>query len=449
MINRELYKQLLQWKKSKNRKPLVLTGARQVGKTFLLKLFGKQEYNSVIYLNFEEDRNLKNFFIDNLNPSNIIENISIYINQTIDQQHFNNTLIILDEIQETPEAIKSLKYFYENMPNLHIAAAGSLLGVKLDNFSGFPVGKVNFLNLYPLNFLEFLAAIGQTKQHSMLTKLLKSNSPTQQIADPIHQQLIVELKKYFFIGGMPEVVARYIETQNLLTIQVIQQEILKAYMLDFGKHANKEQIMKITQIWESIPNQLAKENKKFNFSYINQNARSREYKDALSWLMDAGLIYKSYNLSTPKLPLPHYSEHNFFKIFLFDVGLLSAMSNIPARTVIEMDVKRENIISEFYGAFTENFVAQELFMQRQQLNYWTSKGIAEVDFIVEHDLNIYPLEVKAGVSHHKKSLLEYEKKYQPKLLLRASLMNLKKDHNIINIPLYLVGNLFELISNLY
>ncbi|MGD0465544.1 MAG: DUF4143 domain-containing protein [Gammaproteobacteria bacterium] len=345
-------------------------------------------------------------------------------------------------MQEAPAALNSLKYFYEHANHLHIAAAGSLLGIKLANTSGFPVGKVNFLDLYPLSFLEFLEAIGNNKQHQFLMQLLennKSNSFTKQIPEPIHEQLIALLKKYLFIGGMPEVVAQYIATKDLLSIKDIQQSILKAYALDFAKHAPKEQIMKITQIWECIPSQLAKENKKFIFSAIRQSARGREYETALSWLVDAGLIYKSYDISTPKLPLSGYKNHNFFKVFLFDVGLLAAMSNIPAKSVIE----ENSIVSEFYGAFTKNFVAQELFTKKEQLYYWTSSGTAEVDFIIEHDLNIYPLEVKAGISRKKKSLLVYNDKYQPKLLLRTSLMNLKQNGNIYNIPLYLVGKLIN------
>jgi uncharacterized protein len=436
MINRDLYQQLILWKNSKNRKPLILRGARQVGKTFLLKSFGKQEYKSVIYLNFEENPKLANLFSEGLNPLVVLDNISIYTNQFIDQQDLNNTLIILDEIQEAPTALNSLKYFQEHANTIHIAAAGSLLGIQLANTKGFPVGKVNFLDLYPLTFLEFLAAIGKNKLYSFLSNSIIDPKISEPIPEPIHEQIIVLFKKYLFIGGMPEVVLEYITNKNLLTIKELQKSILAAYNLDFAKHAPKEQIIKITQIWGSIVNQLAKENKKFIFSAVRSSARAREYENAISWLVDAGLIYKAYDISTPKLPLSRYKNCNFFKIFLFDVGLLSAMSNIPAKSVIE---ENNNILSEFYGAFTENFVAQELFKNMQQLYYWTSAGTAEIDFIIEHNLNIYPLEVKANISRKKKSLLSYNEKYKPPLLLRTSLMNLKKDGNIYNVPLYLIG----------
>lgn len=427
-MKRDLYQELLAWKASKNRKPVILRGARQVGKTYLLKLFGQKEYANYTYLNFEADPKLGDFFVGALKPSTILENISIYLDQDIQPE---NSLLIFDEVQESPGALNSLKYFQEQANQFHIAAAGSLLGVKLVNTKGFPVGKVNFLDLHPLTFFEFLTAVGKEKQRDFLTQIKNF----KEVPEPIHQELVGLLKKYMFIGGMPEVVSEYVESNDFALVRKIHKEILDAYVLDFAKHAPTEQLMKITQIWESIPSQLAKENKKFIFSALQKSARGREYETAIQWLADAGLIYKSYNISTPKLPLSGFANKNAFKIFLLDVGLLSAMSNIPAKSIVDDD----KLFSEFNGAFTENFVAQELVGNNFQLYYWTSEGNAEVDFVLEYDMTIFPLEVKAGMSRKKKSLLAYADKYQPKWLLRACLMNLRKDGNISNFPLYMIS----------
>lgn len=434
-MKRDIYPQLLAWKEAKNRKPLILMGARQVGKTHLLRTFGAQEYESSVYLNFEEDKALDRLFAANLKPSVILENVSAYLGQTIKPE---TTLLIFDEIQESPQALNSLKYFQEQANEFHIVAAGSLLGVLLAQTQGFPVGKVNFLDLYPLTFFEFLESIGETRLREILLNLDLSS----QIPDVLHERLLSLLKKYLFIGGMPEAVLEYIQTENLLTIKSIQHDILRAYLLDFAKHAPKEQIVKITQVWEQIPAQLAKENKKFVFSALRKSTRGREYETAIQWMASAGLIHQSFQVTTPKLPLIGYTKKNAFKVFLLDVGLLSAMSHIPPKSVVEDN----GLFNEFYGAFTENFVAQELAASQNKLYYWTSEGIAEVDFLIEQDLNIYPMEVKAGLSRKKKSLLAYAAKYQPTVLLRASLRNFKKDGNILNIPLYLAGQLKQLIA---
>lgn len=434
-MKRALYNKLLEWKSSSNRKPLILRGARQVGKTHLLKLFGKQEYTTCIYLNFEEDPQLNHFFIKNIAPSIILEHISIYLGQEI---HPENTLLIFDEIQESPAALNSLKYFCEQAKTFHIIAAGSLLGVKLAHSKGFPVGKVNFLDLYPLSFFEFLEALNKNK----LLQFLLQQTTFNPIPDPIHLDLLILLKKYMFVGGMPEAVAEYVKEENLLSVKKIQKEILDAYLLDFSKHAPPEQVIKITQVWKSIPLQLAKENKKFIFAALRKSARGREYETAIQWLADAGLIYKSYDISTPKYPLVRYAEKQAFKVFLLDVGLLSAMCNISAKAVITDN----ELFSDFQGAFTENYVAQELAVQPLSLYYWVSEGRAEVDFILEHNSKIIPLEVKAGISRKKKSLLVYDEKYHPALLLRASLLNLKKDGKVANLPLYFIAQLQKMID---
>jgi uncharacterized protein len=434
---RDAYNQLLQWKNSPRQKPLLVQGARQVGKTWLLKNFGQAEYEDVCYLNFEEVEAYKNFFTNTLDPQQILRNISVYIGKEITP---NKTLLIFDEIQECPEAITSLKYFSEQASQYPIVAAGSLLGVKLSEKKAFPVGKVNFLDLYPLTFFEFLQASGQTELRNYLEKDIINTTP---LPEPIHQKLIELLRTYMYTGGMPEAVKHYAETQNFQEVREIQIEILKAYSLDFAKHAPTIQTMRISAIWESIPKHLAKENKKFVFSAIKKSARGREYEIAIQWLLDAGLIYKSHNITKPHLPLEGYTDHQAFKIFLLDTGLLAAMCQLAPQTLLHGD----EIFTEYKGALSENLVAQELVpVQNKKLYYWTSEGKAEVDFIVSDQSQVLPLEVKYGTSQKKKSLLVYEDKYKPKLLLRTSSMNLKKDGKICNLPLYFISRFDLAIS---
>ncbi len=310
-------------------------------------------------------------------------------------------------------------------------AAGSLLGVKTAKEIGFPVGKVNFLTLYPLTFFEFLAAIGKEK----ICLFLKEHSVDEPLPNPLHEKLMQFLKIYFFIGGMPEAIAEYVKTEKLNVVREIQSEILSAYEKDFSKHAPPHEIMKITTVWKQVHRQLAKENKKFIFAALRKSARGREYEEAIQWLTDAGLIHKSYLVQSPKCPLSAYADHQAFKIFLFDVGLLGAQSNLSPQVLIHGDL----LFTEFKGALTENYVAQELIAaQHQAPYYWTSEGTAEIDFLLEGEREIYPLEVKAGTSQKKKSLLVYNQKYAPSKLIRTTAMNLKHDGNIYNYPLYLI-----------
>lgn len=348
--------------------------------------------------------------------------------------------MVLDEIQECPKALNSLKYFCEEANEYHVVAAGSLLGVKTAGEKGFPVGKVNFLHMYPLTFFEFLSALGQEK-----TRLFLEEYHTYEpIPNPMHEKLIQLLKFYFFVGGMPEVVAEYAKSERLNVVREIQLEILNAYEKDFAKHAPPNEIMKITTVWKQIHRQLAKENKKFIFAAIRKSARGRDYEDAIQWLLDAGLIHKSYLVESPKFPLSAYADNNIFKIFLADVGLLGAQSNLSPHTVIDGDL----LFTEFKGALTENYVAQELTATKhKELYYWTSEGTAEIDFLIEDDHGIYPLEVKAGASQKKKSLLVYNQKYSPVKLFRASIMNLKHDGEIYNYPLYLISRILDLLRN--
>jgi len=428
-MKRDIYSKLETWKHSARRKPLVLNGARQVGKTYAMKHFGQTSYEQVAYLNFEKDEKLGQYFEGTLDPKELIKIIGIHTDTEIEPA---NTLIIFDEIQECPKALNSLKYFCEEANEYHIVAAGSLLGVKTTGEKGFPVGKVNFLHLYPMTFLEFLSALGHEKLRLLLEDVHES------LPNPIHENLLQLLKLYFFIGGMPEAVAEYVKTEKLSVAREVQLEILNAYERDFSKHAPPHEIMKIMTVWKQVHRQIAKENKKFIFAAIRKSARSRDYEEAIQWLTDAGLIHKSYLVKSPKFPLSAYANNDIFKIFLVDVGLLAAQSNLSPQIILEGDL----LFTEFKGALTENYAAQELIAtQNREIYYWESEGQAEIDFLLENDHEIYPLEVKSGASQKKKSLLVYKQKYAPPKLIRATTMNLKHDADIYNYPLYMISRL--------
>jgi uncharacterized protein len=416
------------WKTSTRRKPLILNGARQVGKTYALQNLGKTSYKNIAYFNFERDERLAGYFVGSLGPKELVNTLSLHSRVDIEP---HNTLIIFDEIQECPRALNSLKYFCEEANEYHLAAAGSLLGVKTSGDKSFPVGKINFLSMYPLTFFEFLSALGENKLKDYLEKHIEFIP----MPEPLHEQYNTILKQYFFIGGMPEVVKTYLSTKDFNQVREVQFEILGAYERDFAKHAPHTQIMNITTVWNFIHRQLAKENKKFVFSAIRKSARGRDYEQAIQWLVDAGLIYKSYHVNTPRLPLSAYTDTNIFKLFLFDVGLLAAKSHLSKQTIIEGN----RLFTEFKGALTENYAAQALTAYRGvDLHYWTSQGTAEIDFVIEANETIYPLEVKAGVSSKKKSLLVYGDRYPDCILSRATLNNLRHDGRIYNYPLYLL-----------
>ncbi|HLB52991.1 MAG TPA: ATP-binding protein [Chlamydiales bacterium] len=431
VMKRDIYEALKAWFVSERRKPLILNGARQVGKTYALKHFGQTCYKQVAYLNFEKDERLCSYFEGSLDPKELIKILTIHSKVEIEPY---NTLLIFDEIQQCPKALNSLKYFCEEANEYHIAAAGSLLGVKTAGGKGFPVGKVNFLYLYPLTFFEFLSAIQEEK----LRKFLEELPLDQQIPSPLHEKLLQLLKFYLFIGGMPEAVAEYAKTEKLPLVREIQQEILSAYEKDFSKHAPPHEVMKISVVWAQIHRQLAKENKKFIFAAIRKSARGREYEEAIQWLSDAALIHKSYLVEAPKFPLSAYADHQSFKIYLLDVGLLGAQGNLSAQTIIDGDL----LFTEFKGSLTENFVVQELLAsQARAPYYWTSSSTAEVDYLFESDHGIYPLEIKSGTSLKKKSLLVYKERFAPAKLFRASAMNLKLEETLHNFPLYLVSQI--------
>lgn len=427
-MKRDIYKQLLEWKNNIPHKPLILKGARQTGKTYILKEFGRKEFADTAYFNFEEEPDLNSFFKNSLNPYKILEKLSIYREKTIEPR---KTLIFFDEIQESPRAITSLKYFSELAKEYYLVSAGSLLGIKIGTPTPFPIGKVTFFDLYPFSFEEFLSGLGKNKLRSLIDNISSFN-PIDEI---FHKELLKNLKLYFYIGGMPEAIKQYNANKDLTEVRKVQKDILYGYENDFRKHSSKPETIKLTNTWRNIPLQLAKENKKFKFSEISKNARAREYNEIIIWLEETGLIYKSYNIKKPKLPLSGYKKENIFKLFLLDVGLLAALLDLSPKTIIEKNI----LFSEYNGAFTENFVAQELIAKRfKDLYYWTSSRIAEVDFIVSHNENIYPLEVKAGFSKQKKSLKIYGKKYKDSILSRTTLRNFKYDGKINNYPLYAV-----------
>lgn len=430
-MKRLLYKDLKEWKNSKRRKPLLLQGARQVGKTWLVSEFGKKEYDKFIYLNFEQIPDLDTLFKNELSPTKIIENISLYLGKKITS---DETLIFFDEIQASQSALTSLKYFYEQTPEFHIIAAGSLLGVSIGKSSPFPVGKVNFMTLYPLSFPEYLIAA----EDKLLLKKIYENTKLEPFPEILHEKLIRHLKTYMFLGGMPEVVKSYIKDKDIKTARDIQNEILEAYKRDFSKYTDNSRAIKTSEVWNSIPYQLAKENKKFKYSDVRKNTRAKTYEQTVEWLSKAGLIHIAVNIGTPKLPLSGYADYTKFKIYLHDTGLLAAMLNLSSSVILDT----HKLFSEYNGAFTENFVANELINSGcKKLYYWTSKSDAEVDFIYEQNNEIFPIEVKSGMSRNKKSLISYDNKYNPKLIYRLSPRNFTKSEKFINLPLYAVANL--------
>ena len=424
-MQRLLYQNLIKWKNNPKRKPLLLQGARQVGKTYLVKDFAKREYENFFYLNFEEEPTFKNLFSNSLKAEYLLENISLYFGKKIDCE---NSLIFFDEVQAVPEAITSLKYFYEQLPGCNIIAAGSLLGVSVGRHKSFPVGKVSFLRLYPMSFIEYLSAVGE----ELIAEKLMNKSDNESLQELIHEKLLSHLKKYLFLGGMPEVLQTYLDTKDIALAREIQKEILQSYQRDFSKYSGKRDAIRISEVWRSIPHQLAKENKKFKYKEIRQTARASMYEGSIEWLRNAGLINVAYNIKSPKLPLSGYADAAKFKVYMLDNGLLGAMLNISSDVIVNPD----KLFQEYNGAFVENYVASELVMKGYELYYWKSKSDAEVDFIIQYKNKIYPLEVKSGNSRNIKSLRSYADKYNPELLIRTSPRNYIRDNEFINVPLY-------------
>jgi len=437
-MKRDIYQKLLEWKSSSRRKPLLLRGARQVGKTYILKKFGEQEYTYVAYLNFEEEPLLDDFFKQQLNPEKIISNLSLYLKHEIRPE---TDLVIFDEVQASNNALNSLKYFNEQANEYHIAAAGSLVGIKLSKPKSFPVGKVNFLNLYPLTFLEFLDAVNQSEYR----KLIENTTEFTPYPELFHREMIDLLRSYYYVGGMPEAVQYFSQTSDFFKVRDIQHEIINSYVLDFAKHSPTSDIPRLSLIWESIPNQLGRENKKFMFSAVKKSARARDYENALKWLEDAGLVIRVNLLKSAKMPLAAYADKSVFKIYTLDIGLLGAMAKISP-DILTHD---NQLFQEFKGAFAENYVAQQLTsLKETELYYWKSNGTAEVDFICQYKNDIFPLEAKAGINPRSKSLQSYDRKYHPPILSRATLLNLKHDGRICNYPLYAISLFPQLYDQL-
>ena len=429
------FEDLKKWKVSKNRKPLIIRGARQVGKTWLMQEFGKNEYEKCAYINFDNNTRMEQLFSEGFDLERIIQGLKIESGVNIEPE---NTLIIFDEIQETPSALTSLKYFYENANEYHIIAAGSLLGVAMHAGTSFPVGKVDFLDLYPLNFFEFLKALGEDE----LVDLINKND--MDLITVFTDKFKTYLKEYMFIGGMPEVVETYIDTKDFNEVRKVQEALLSAYEQDFSKHAPNNVVPRIRQLWNNIPTQLAKENKKFIYGLVKEGARAREYELALSWLIDCGLVYQVNRVNDCKIPLSAYQDFSAFKLYLLDVGLLCAMAKIDAQTILDGN----RIFVEFKGSLTEQYVLTEL---KSNINspvfYWSSdKGIAEVDYIVQIAGNNIPIEVKSGENLQSKSLKSFVQKYNTKINVRTSMSNYKKEDWLLNIPLYLIGNIENIIN---
>ncbi len=425
-MRRDLEAKLNEWKNSLSRKPVVLRGARQVGKTWLLRSFGKSDFKNIAYFNFEESRGLDQLFQGPIEPKRLLQMLSLAIGTPIIP---GETLIVFDEIQESNRALNSLKYFQEKANQYHVAAAGSLLGVEFSRPASFPVGKVDFLEMHPLSFFEFLDAAGESGLRQMLEEIRR----IEPVPELFHARLMELLRIYYLTGGMPEPLVTYLETNDVRRMREVQKGIVTSYQLDFAKHAPNADIPRIMEVWRSIPAQLARENRKFTYRSVNQRARARDYGHALSWLEEAGLIMRAFQVSVPRHPLASYADRGAFKAYLLDVGLLGALSELSPEILLRGD----SLFTEFHGALVENYVAQQIAAKSGgELYYWTSQGMAEVDFLCSTGSGIFPLEVKAGVSLKSKSLLSYDAKFSPPLLSRASLRNLKLDGRILNYPLY-------------
>lgn len=402
---------------------MVLRGARQTGKTYLLQEFGAREFDAFVYINFEQDPSAGDFFVERLHPEELLRNLSIYARHRIRP---GRDLIVFDEIQASDRALNSLKYFQEEAPEYHVAAAGSLLGIALSGPSSFPVGKVHFLDLYPMTFFEFLEAVGLEE----LRALIEATQEPTPFPEPFHKELCRHLRSYYFTGGMPEAVACFSSDGDLDDVRGIHNDILGSYVLDFAKYAESPDIPKLRRVWDSIPAQLAKANKKFVFSLLKKSARMRDYENAIEWLEKSGLIHRVFRVKAAKRPLKAYAEENIFKMYALDIGLLGALANIPP----DILVRGDRIFREYEGAFVENYVVQELKARKDlDLYYWESSGTAEVDFVCESRRSIYPLEAKAGLNTRSKSLASFDKRYAPPVLSRASLLNLKRDGRILNL----------------
>lgn len=424
---RNAIENLYEWKSKKNKKPLIIRGARQVGKTWLMKEFGRSVYKKMVYINFDNNEQMEILFNSDMAIDRIIEGLELYTNQKIDPL---DTLLIFDEIQEVPKALTSLKYFYENAPQYDIICAGSLLGVDLHHGTSFPVGKVEFLDLYPMSFSEFMIAMGKKQFVDLLKK------QDFELATTFKQEFISLLKHYYYVGGMPEAVASFSVDKDFNEVRNIQESILLAYEQDFSKHVPNQEVPRVRMLWNSIPSQLSKENKKFIYGLIKEGARAKSYEIAMMWLSDCGLIHKISRVTKPSLPLKAYEDLKAFKLFILDIGLLSCMVRLDQSVLLDGN----RLFSEFKGALTEQFVLQQLKTNTNlDAYYWTNdRGSAEIDFLIDTGKEVIPVEVKATTNLQAKSLKTYYEKYRPANSIRTAMTDYKQESWLLNLPLWAV-----------
>ncbi|MFZ2956188.1 MAG: AAA family ATPase [Candidatus Ozemobacteraceae bacterium] len=428
--------ELIKWKNRKNRKPLILKGVRQCGKTYILNEFGKESYDDIAYYNFEGNTSLAERFEQDLDSKRLIMELGVLRGKRIKPE---STLIIFDEVQFCNKALTSLKYFYEQAPEYHIVCAGSLLGITLSRPLSFPVGKVDFLTLRPMNFYEFVLA----NNESMLLEFIDELDIDTPVPKLFADKLLTLLKTYYVTGGMPEAVAKWIESKDVVEVERIQDVVLNSYELDFAKHAPAADFPRLALIWKSIPDQLAKEHGKFVYGHVKPGARAKEFEDAMQWLESSGMIYKVCKIEKPTIPLSAYSNQKYFKVYMSDIGLLRRMSRLPAGLLFEESA----LYSEFKGALAENYVLGELVSLHGDVPYyWKSGNTAEVDFIAQFDEKIVPIEVKASTNVKSRSLGVYRDKYKPEVSIRTSRLNLKKDDGLLSIPLYMLWVIEKLIK---
>lgn len=418
---------LCEWKNRKNRKPLIIEGARQVGKTWLMKEFGRQEYTNTVYINFDSNSRMAELFSADLDITRILRGIEIYTGKKINSE---DTLIIFDEVQEVPKALSSLKYFYEDAPEYHVICAGSLLGIALHGGTSFPVGKVEFMKLFPMSFREFLTATGKEQYVELLEQ------KDHQMISSFKQIYIDALKEYYYVGGMPEAVLSYSQAHDLEDVRNIQNMILAAYEQDFSKHAPVSIVPKIRMVWNSIPSQLAKENRKFIYGLLRKGARAKDYETAIMWLIDCGLIHKVSRITTPNLPLKAYEDLKAFKLYLVDIGLLGALAGLKQSALLDGN----DMFVEFKGALTEQYVLQQLVTDPDiGIYYYTNdRGNCEIDFLIDDGDKVIPLEVKAELNLKAKSLKTYREKYSPEVAVRTSMADYKENDGLVDMPLYMM-----------
>ena len=425
-MERSIYLSLKKWKESPTRKPLILQGARQVGKTYILKEFGAREYSEVVYINCDDNNDMQNMFVD-YDVDRIIRSLSAISGVSIKP---STTLLIIDEIQEVERGLASLKYFCEKAPEYHVAVAGSLLGITLHEGTSFPVGKVDMLYMYPMDFEEFLLAMGKEQ----LVELLRSNSWAA--LTPLRGMLTELLRQYYFVGGMPEAVKAYVERGDIWEVRSIHSKIIDAYRNDMSKHAPKQQVQRINMVWNSIPSQLARDNKKFIYGALRKGARANDFEIAIQWLVDSGLVHKVHRISKPVVPLKFYEDMSSFKLFLLDCGLLGALSETPPEQILIGD----NVFEEYKGAFTENYVLQQLKSLPRTFVYYYSNdnSTLEIDFVVQHDTHIIPIEVKAEENLRAKSLRQFVTDNPGLHGVRFSMSDYREQDWLTNVPLWAV-----------